>query len=186
MVYNKILVEKIDVKQSSLYISNNNMIGKIVKIGSTGFTRDLRLRKLRVKLGDTVIIKDNIATEIRLNDKVYYALEENNVVGIIGYGFSLADVTFINESILMKPYINPNILNSSILITPDINYEDLDYSDIYNRNAFQIEYLDEDIEGLSKGDIVIVKRDFTNYVYFNQEKYFLLNGKEWIETKIIE
>lgn len=186
MVYNKILVEKIDVKQSSLYISNNNMIGKIVKIGSTGFTRDLKLRKLRVKLGDIVIIKDNIATEIRLNDKMYYALEENNVVGIIGYGFSLADVTFINESILMKPYINPNILNSSILITPDINYEDLDYSDIYNRNAFQIEYLDEDIEGLSKGDIVIVKRDFTNYVYFNQEKYFLLNGKEWIETKIIE
>lgn len=186
MVYNKVLIEKIDIKQSDLYTIDNSMIGKIVKIGNTGFTKDLKPKNLRVKVGDVIIVKDNISTEIRLNNKVYYALEENNIVGIIGYGFSLADVTFINESILMKPYINSNILNSSILITPDINYEDLDYSDIYNRNAFKIEYLDEDIKELSKGDVVIVKRDFTNYVYFNQEKYFLLNGKEWVETKIIE
>lgn len=188
MIFNKVLIEKLESSQSEVLLSpsSNDMIGKVLKIGTTGFTKDWKLKPLQVKLGDTIIVKDNVTTEVRLNGRTYYAIDENNIVGIIRYGFSANAIKFINESILMKPYYSPTVLNSKILISPNINYEDLDYSDIYNRDLFQIEYLDSSIEGLSKKDKVIAKRDFTSYVYLNQEKYFLLNGKEWIESKIIE
>ena len=91
---------------------------------------------------------------------------------------------FINESILMKPYYFKKLLNSTILEAPDINYEDLDYSEVYNRDLFKIEYIDSNIKNLQKDDVVLAKRDFTNYVYLNQEKYFLLNGKDYIEAKL--
>ena len=86
----------------------------------------------------------------------------------------------------MKSYIATKLLNSNILISPDINYEDLDYSDIYNRDLFQIKFLDKKLNNFKKEDVILVKRDFTNYVYLNEEKYHLINGKDWIEAKIEE
>lgn len=187
MLYNKILIEKIDTNQTGLLLSgDNNMIGKILKVGTIGLDESYNPKPLRVKQGDVVIVKDNVSTEIRLGDKDYYAVEETHVVGVISYGFSIDDITFINDSILMVPYNNPKVLNSSLLITPDINYEDLDYSDIYNRDLFQVKYVDKELKDVEVGDVLLVKRDYTNYVYLNQEKYFLLNGQKWIETKIIK
>ena len=86
----------------------------------------------------------------------------------------------------MKSYIATKLLNSNILISPDINYEDLDYSDIYNRDLFQIKFLDKKLNNFKKEDVILVRRDFTNYVYLNEEKYHLINGKDWIEAKIEE
>ena len=84
----------------------------------------------------------------------------------------------------MQPFYFKKLLNSTILETPDINYENLDYSEIYNRDLFQIKYIDKNVENLQKDDIILVKRDFTNYVYLNQEKYFLINGKDYVEAKL--
>jgi co-chaperonin GroES (HSP10) len=186
ILFNNLLIKKIETEKSGLVLSSNSMVGEVVKVGTIGISKDNKPKPLQIKEGDVVIVKDNAVTEIRLDNNVYYGLNENNVVGTLNYGLSMSDINFINKSILLKPYYTPTILNSKILITPDINYEDLDYSDIFNRNVFKIEYLDKEINNLKKGDIVIVKRDFTEYVYFNQEKYFLLNGEEWVETKIIE
>ena len=86
----------------------------------------------------------------------------------------------------MKPHVNKHLLGSDILLAPDINYEDLDYSDVYNRDLFQIKFLDKSLKEFKKEDVVLVRRDFTTYVYINGEKYFLLNGKKWIEAKIEE
>ena len=86
----------------------------------------------------------------------------------------------------MKSYVATKLLNSNILISPDINYEDLDYSDIYNRDLFQIKFLDKKLNNFKKEDVILVRRDFTNYVYLNEEKYHLINGKDWIEAKIEE
>ena len=182
MIYDKVLVEKVDTKiwKGLVLPESSQMIGIVVKTGSNSFSKDGKEIPLKVKTGDVVIIKDNVSTPINLDNKQYYALEEKAIVGIAENN----EVNFINESILMKSYNFPNVLNSSLLIAPDINYEDLDYSDIYNRDLFQIKYLDKNLKKLNIDDIILVKRDYTNYVYFNQEKYFLINGKEYIEAKI--
>ena len=182
MMYDKILVEKINNSQSNLILpETNEMIGKVVKIGTNNFDKNFNKIPLQVKIGDIVLIKDNVSTSIRLDGKSYYAIEEKAIVGIIKEN---TEITFINESILMKPYYFKKLLNSTILETPNIDYENLDYSEIYNRDLFQIKYIDKSVENLQKDDIILVKRDFTNYVYLNQEKYFLINGKDYVEAKL--
>ena len=182
MIYDKILVEKINNSQNNLILpETNEMIGKVVKVGTNNFDKNFNKIPLQVKIGDIVLIKDNVSTSIRLDGKSYYAIEEKAIVGIIKEN---TEITFINESILMKPYYFKKLLNSTILETPDIDYENLDYSEIYNRDLFQIKYIDKSVENLQKDDIILVKRDFTNYVYLNQEKYFLINGKDYVEAKL--
>ena len=183
MIYDKVLIEKIDTNSyaGTILPETNEMIGKVVKIGTNNFDKNLNKIPLQVKVNDVVLIKDNVSTPIRLDGKDYFAIEEKAIVGIIKEN---AEINFINESILMKPYYFKKLLNSKILEAPDINYEDLDYSEVYNRDLFKIEYIDNNIKNLQKDDIVLAKRDFTNYVYLNQEKYFLLNGKGYIEAKL--
>ena len=184
MIYDKILIEKIDTNSYAGIVlpETNEMIGKVIKIGTNSFDKDFNKIPLQVKIDDVVLIKDNVSTPIRLDGKDYYAIEEKSIVGIIKEN---AEITFINESILMQPYYFKNLLNSTILEAPDINYEDLDYSEVYNRDLFKIKYIDKSISKLNEGDIVLAKRDYTDYVYLKQEKYFLLFGKNWIEAKII-
>lgn len=186
MIYDKILVEKVEQENNNLLQlpKSNDMIGIVKKVGSNSFDKNFKEKPLNVSIGDYVLIKDNVSTPITLNEKTYYAVEEKAVVGIFDKSnFNVNSITFINESILMKSYHSPKVLNS-ILISPAINYEDLDYSDIYNRDLFQIKYLDKSLKKVKKEDIVLVKRDYTNYVYFNEEKYHLINGENYIEAKI--
>ena len=174
----KVLVEKVNNENSYLFLpETSDMLGRVVKVNS-----DIN----KLKIGSIVLLKDNIVTPIRLSGKEYYAADDINIVGILNYGTALGDIEFINESVLMTPYHGKYLFGSSILFSPDINYEDLDYSDLHNRDLFQIKFLDKSIKELKEGDIVLARRDFTNYVYLNDQKYFMLNGKKWIEAKIKE
>ena len=183
MIYDKILVEKINTDSCNNIIlpETNEMVGRIVKTGTNSFDKNFNKISLQVKVGDIVLIKDNVSTPIRLDEKDYFAIEESAVVGIIEEN---GEITFINESILMQPFYFKKLLNSTILEAPDINYEDLDYSEVYNRDLFKIKYIDKGIKDLKEDDIIFVRRDFTNYVYLNQEKYHLINGKNYIEAKL--
>lgn len=178
LISGKVLVEKVDKANSSIFLpSTSDMLGKVVKVNS---------QMEHIKEGSIAFLKDNIVTPIRLDGKEYYAADDINIVGVLNYGLSVEDIDFINESILMKPYFNKHLLGSSVLVAPDIDYESLDYSDIHNRDLFQIKFLDKSLRELKQGDIILARRDFTNYVYINDEKYFLLNGKKWIEARIEE
>lgn len=180
MLENKILFEKIERNSNStLDISDSHtIIGKVLKVGNNCI----------LKKGDLIIIVDNTSTPVRFNEKVYYASEERTVVGIFkdSSDLSIRNLKIINENILMKPYVSKNILNSSILETPEINYEDLDYSDINNRDLFRVEYVDENLNNIKEGEILLLNRDYTNYVYYDNEKYFIISGKKWISGKIKE
>lgn len=178
LIAGKVLIEKVSVENSSLILpETSDMLGKVMKVNSEISS---------IKQGSVVLLKDNIATPIRLDGKEYYAADDSNIVGVLNYGLGVEDIEFVNESILMKQHHNKHLLGSDFLIAPDINYEDLDYSDIHNRDLFQIKFLDKNIKELKRDDIVLARRDYTNYVYLNNEKYFLLNGKKWIEAKIEE
>lgn len=154
----------------------NTTIGKVLKVeeGST------------LKEGDLVLVKDNVSTPLRLESADYFAAEERSIVGIFkSNDLTFSNIRIINENILMKPYVSKKVLNSNILETPEINYEDLDYSDMYNRDLFKVCYADEATD-IQAGDILLLNRDYTNYVYFNNEKYFIIDSKKWISGKIIE
>ena len=185
MIYDKILVERIKPNSSDMLDlpESNEMIGVVKKVGSNSFDKNNNKVPLKVSIGDYVLIKDNVSTPITLGEVQYYAVEEKAVVGIFRNGFSIDNIEFINESILMESYYAPRVLNST-LISPNINYEDLDYSDIYNRDLFQIKYLDKNLSNLKKDDIILVKRDYTNYVYLDNNKFHLINGKNYVEAKI--
>lgn len=179
IINDKVLIKKIDSTiESTLYLSQANvMVGEVVKVGTnvTG-----------IHIGQQVLIRDNVSTEVLFGKHSYYATEERMIVGILHNSFNIEDIEFINKSILMKPYINSKVLNSSLLVSPDINYEDLDYSDMYNRNLFKVEFSDTSVKEIHKGDIILLNRDYTNYVYYGMEKYFTIDGTKYISAKIKE
>lgn len=172
-----ILFKRIQKMQDSILSieEKNTMIGEIIKTG----------RDSSFLTGDKIIVRDNVSTPIKFEGTQYYAIEEKFIVGVLRKGITLEDADIINEYILLKPYISKKVLNSTILETPEIDYETLDYSDIENRDLFKVSYADKSLS-VNKDDILVLNRDYTNYMYYNNEKYFVINGKKWISGKIIE
>lgn len=165
-------------------ISDNTTVGTVVKAGSCRFSKNWEKKDLQVRVGDTVLVKDNIGTKIELNGTEYLAVEESAVVGIFKDNLDLDSMTFINESVLLSQYVPEKLSKTSVLYTPVINYEDLDYSDIYNPNTLKVEYIDPSLTKVKKGDIILIDRNVTSYVYFNDSKYFIINGMDYVEGKL--
>ena len=186
MVFDKILIKKIERKEvQGLFVPNQNtMMGEVVKTGWCYFDEKWNSFPLKVKVGDKVLIRDNVTTEVILSGETYYATNESMVVGIFkGSDESLAALEVINESILLEPYIPERAFYSDFL-TPDLDYENEDVSNFYNRDLFKIEAIDNSLTKFKKDDIILVDRNMTNYVYLNNKKYFLITGTDCVEAKI--
>ena len=170
-----IIFEKIEkVQDSILYIEEKDtMLGKVIKTAENSFLKE----------GDIISVRDNVSTPFMDN---YYAVEEKFVVGVFHGGTSIQDMEVKNEYILMKPYIAKGVLNSTVLETAGIDYDYLDYSDINNKNLFKVIYADKSIKDIKPNDLILVDKNFTNYMYYENEKYFVINEKKWISGKIIE
>lgn len=178
----KVLYKRVDRTMSSQLLIPD-------KSTTMGFVRKLPSNyKGKLQEGMLVLVKDNVSTDLYWAQG-YSITEEKDIIAIAEIqpaGDTVLKLNVINNYTLMKPYISTNVLNSNLLISPDINYEDLDYSDMYNRNLFKVCVTDENT-GLIEGDILVLNRDYTTYVYFNNEKYFAIeNGKEWISARINE
>lgn len=189
LLFDKILYKKIDLETKGIIkdVADNTTLGKVVKTGFCKFTNNWKKQPLTVKKDDLILVKDNISTEIILNGETYYAVEESGIVGIFNDSsdVSLDNLKFMNKIILMTPYIPEKMSKNSLLWTPVMDYEDSDYSEIYCRNQFKVIYLDESLTKLKKNDIVLIDRNVTTYVYFNKQKYFVVNGMEYIEGRRI-
>lgn len=174
-----ILFKKIYREQSSvIHLEDRDAtIGGIIKVGKSS----------QFQIGDTVIVENNTTTPVIIDGEECYAVEEKFVVGLIPEeDFSIENMNIKNNYVLMKPYISKNVLNSKILETAGINYNNLDYSDINNRDLFKVLYADKSLKDIKKGDLLLLNRNYTNYVYYDGEKYFSINDKKWISGKIIE
>ena len=187
ILFNKVLYKRVDVGTKGLIkdVGDNTTVGEVVKVGTCRFGQSWKKSPLMVKPRDLILVKDNISTEIILDGETYYAVEEEGIVGIFNdhENLSLNSMTFLNDIILMTPYIPEKMSSKSLLWTPVMNYEDLDYSEIYCRNRFKVAYLDENLTKIKKDDIVIIDRNVTTYVYFNRQKYYAINGMDYIEGR---
>lgn len=187
VLFDKIIYKKVECQSNALIqgVEGHSNIGEVVKTGTNRFTDSWEKQPLQVKVGDTILVKDNVSTEIMLNGETYYVVEESGVIGIFDGSVSLNDLRVINNSILLEQYIPEKMSSQSLLWTPNINYEDLDYSEIYCRNQFKVAYLDENLTSLKKDDIVIIDRNVTVYTYFQNQKYFVTNGMSYVEGRRI-
>jgi len=184
LLFNKILIKKVDPKYSE-YIElpeDNTTVGVVLKVGTKKFDKNWNELPLSVKKGDTVLIRDNVSTSIILEGEEYLVTEEEMVVGVFEEHVRVENMRVLNNYVLMKPFTFSSLLNSNLLATPDINYSQLDYSDVYNPNLFIVLYKDENLTVINKYDIVLVDRNLTNYVYFNNDRYFVINDSSIIEA----
>lgn len=190
LLYDNILIKKIDTsKVGSLYtVNDNSTVGEVIKVGANRFCIDTDPQPMSVAVGDIVFVQDNVTTEISIDGEEYLLLAESSIVGIFPSKdeINIDKVELINNSVLLEEYIDESLLDSSILLSPNINYEELDMSDIFNRDVFRVVGIDEDLSlhGINKNDIILTDRNLTFYVYFKKKKYFLVRGMFNIYGKI--
>lgn len=182
LLFNKVLYEKVSVNSGILEDTNScATIGKILKQGPTKLTAKDELVPLSVQINDVALFKDNVSTKITLDGKDYFVAEDESVVCTFTDKSDLESARFLNGSILMSPYIPEKLSNH--LWTPAMNYEDEDYTDIYKRDRFKIDYIDPNLTVVKKGDIIWVDRNITTYAFCNGKRYFLITGTDHIEFK---
>lgn len=189
-LYDKVIMEKVKVEVSdTLEVTTGDelSVGKIVKIGTNRFSNKWEKEPLKTKVGDVVLLRDNITTNITFSSKDYMCTEEGMIVGVFKNeeDLSLDNLEYINNSVLMKEFEKEKIEDNSVIFSPilDINIEDI--SDIYDRDRFTVVGKDSKISELSKGDNIYMWRDYTNYVYFKGKQYFITYGIKDILGKYI-
>lgn len=186
LLFDKILIKKIDTREVSGIIlpDSNTMIGEVVKTGTCSFDKEWNKKELAVKKGDIVLVRDNVSTEVTLNDEVYFATEESMVMGIFrAKPYTLENLEVIGENIIMESFISPNAFNTDLL-TPSLNFEEEDITDFYNRDLFKVLKVNENLTQVKKDDILLLDRNITNYVYVGLDKYFTVSGLVDVSAKV--
>lgn len=90
-LYDHILVEPLkleDKTKSGIYLpqtadKEKPDQGKVIAVGEGKVKQDGKTRKLSVKIGDIVLFSKYSPTEIKINNKEYFILKEDDVLAII-------------------------------------------------------------------------------------------------------
>lgn len=185
LLTDKILIEKIEAAADGIILSKDNtMVGRVLKTGTNRFDKEWNKYPLTVKQGDVVLVRDNVTTEIMLGSKRYYVTEEPMVVGIFkGDKYSLDSLQLLNNYIILDSYIKEQMGN---LFTPIMDYEEADYTQIYDRDLFKVLKVSNELDNIRENDILLIDRNYTNYVYLGAKRYFVLSGTEYISARVNE
>ena len=186
MLYDKILVERVDIHKDELIkrVDDNTMVGKVLKVGTNTFSKEWKPLPLQVSVGDTILIRDNATTLITLDNKEYYAIEHGNVIGKFSDSLSMNNIEVINDYIIMHEYVDDLKIDDSIISTRLDSYEGMDWSSYYNDSIFIVMRKDKNLTKINIGDKVVVNKHLVNYAYFNNVRYNVISGLDYIEAKI--
>ena len=183
LLTDKILIEKIETDVNGIILSKDNtMVGRVLKTGTNRFDKDWNKFPLTIKQGDIVLVRDNVTTEITLNSKRYYITEEPMIVGVFKEArYDLNSLQLMNDYIILDSYI-PEQMGK--LFTPIMDYEEADYTQIYDRDLFKVVKTPDNIDNIFENDILLIDRNYTNYVYLGAKRYFVLAGTEYISARV--
>lgn len=163
--------------EGSLQLSTqiNRTVYKVLKVG-----RDVT----QVSVGDIVLTRDNIVTEIWLGGQPYSMTTEDMLVGKFNGPIKLENVEPLHNCIIMEDYMSDTVEGSSILLNPsyDVHADEDQRSEVYNEDRFKV--LLSASEGINVGDILDIVREATNYTTLNGITYFVTYGKQFINAKI--
>ena len=169
-IYDKIMFKPLEVKQSDfLYLADDNLsVGVIVKTGDGGFNDDWDRVPMNFKLGDVVLVRDNVSTRITLGQEDYYVVDDKFIIGKFESEDKL-NIEYLKlcEGVhLFEEYEDDTIEGSTLYKVPMGDEDDI--SQTYQNMLFKLVKSDEVPEG-----IYYINRIDTEYVKFKNKTYFV-------------
>ena len=169
-IYDKVMFKPIEVKQSDfLYLSDDNLsVGVVVKTGDGGFNDDWDRVPMNFKLGDVVLVRDNVSTRITLGQEDYYVVDDKFIMGKFESEdkLNIEDLKLCEGVHLFEEYEDDTIEGSTLYKVP--MGDDDDISQTYQNMLFKLVKSDEVPEG-----IYYINRIDTEYVKFKNKTYFV-------------
>ena len=169
-IYDKVMFKPIEVKQSDfLYLSDDNLsVGVVVKTGDGGFNDDWDRVPMNFKLGDVILVRDNVSTRITLGQEDYYVVDDKFIMGKFESKdkLNIEDLKLCEGVHLFEEYEDDTIEGSTLYKVP--MGDDDDISQTYQNMLFKLVKSDEVPEG-----IYYINRIDTEYVKFKNKTYFV-------------
>ena len=169
-IYDKVMFKPIEVKQSDfLYLSDDNLsVGVIVKTGDGGFNDDWDRVPMNFKLGDVVLVRDNVSTRVTLGQEDYYVVDDKFIMGKFESEdkLNIEDLKLCEGVHLFEEYEDDTIEGSTLYKVPMGDEDDI--SQTYQNMLFKLVKSDEVPEG-----IYYINRIDTEYVKFKNKTYFV-------------
>ena len=169
-IYDKVMFKPIEVKQSDfLYLSDDNLsVGVVVKTGDGGFNDDWDRVPMNFKLGDVVLVRDNVSTRITLGQEDYYVVDDKFIMGKFESEdkLNIEDLKLCEGVHLFEEYEDDTIEGSMLYKVPMVDEDDI--SQTYQNMLFKLVKSDEVPEG-----IYYINRIDTEYVKFKNKTYFV-------------
>jgi len=181
-LYDKVVMEKIDVPASSALqlVSDSMSVGRVVKTGNGGFTKEWNPRPMNVKVGSTVLVRDNVTTTLYIGDDEYYVTDDSYVVGEFKdtENYDIKDIKLYDEnSSIFEEFIDDRI-EGSFLFRPVLT-DDTDIAQSYQENYFKV----VKTEKLDTDNIYFISRFDTEYAKFKGNKYFVVKNDKIMAYK---
>ena len=169
-IYDKVMFKPIEVKQSDfLYLSDDNLsVGVVVKTGDGGFNDDWDRVPMNFKLGDVVLVRDNVSTRVTLGQEDYYVVDDKFIMGKFESEdkLNIEDLKLCEGVHLFEEYEDDTIEGSTLYKVPMGDEDDI--SQTYQNMLFKLVKSDEVPEG-----IYYINRIDTEYVKFKNKTYFV-------------
>lgn len=169
-IYDKVMFKPIEVKQSDfLYLSDDNLsVGVVIKTGDGGFNDDWDRVPMNFKLGDVILVRDNVSTRVTLGQEDYYVVDDKFIMGKFESEdkLNIEDLKLCEGVHLFEEYEDDTIEGSMLYKVP--MGDDDDISQTYQNMLFKLVKSDEVPEG-----IYYINRIDTEYVKFKNKTYFV-------------
>lgn len=169
-IYDKVMFKPIEVKQSDfLYLSDDNLsVGVVVKTGDGGFNDDWDRVPMNFKIGDVVLVRDNVSTRVTLGQEDYYVVDDKFIMGKFESEdkLNIEDLKLCEGVHLFEEYEDDTIEGSTLYKVPMGDEDDI--SQTYQNMLFKLVKSDEVPEG-----IYYINRIDTEYVKFKNKTYFV-------------
>ena len=169
-IYDKVIFKPIEVKQSDfLYLSDDNLsVGVVVKTGDGGFNDGWDRVPMNFKLGDVVLVRDNVSTRVTLGQEDYYVVDDKFIMGKFESEdkLNIEDLKLCEGVHLFEEYEDDTIEGSTLYKVP--MGDDDDISQTYQNMLFKLIKSNEIPEG-----IYYINRIDTEYVKFKNKTYFV-------------
>ena len=169
-IYDKVMFKPIEVKQSDfLYLSDDNLsVGVVVKTGDGGFNDDWDRVPMNFKVGDVVLVRDNVSTRVTLGQEDYYVVDDKFIMGKFESEdkLNIEDLKLCEGVHLFEEYEDDTIEGSTLYKVPMGDEDDI--SQTYQNMLFKLVKSDEVPES-----IYYINRIDTEYVKFKNKTYFV-------------
>lgn len=179
-VYDKVMFKAIEVKQSEfLDISDDNLsVGVIVKTGDGGFDDNWNRVSMDFKVGEIILVRDNVSTRISFGSDDYYVVDDKFIMGRFESEdkLTIENLKVCNGVHLFEEYEDDTIEGSILYKVP--MGDDDDISQTYQNMLFKLVKSDEVPEG-----IYYINRIDTEYVKFKSKTYFVAKKDKIMATR---